>query len=276
MCQNNFCISTDSFNYIGNTIEEIYKNINRFYTLCKKINNFDDQIYHDFNLYTTYLTDELSVSDILYTNSSFDQDYRNLLIELLRTKTYTNEEINGFIGLNKIETSIICEINELIDFYIYYMTTIEDESIFSCAIKKYFENLVFQDNIVASIKTLKGGGLKYFSNDIIKSLIYLNNEFKQVLIDGKYDVRKSLIKLSSAIGFETTIEGDADRKPDFTFEFKKDDGGKVNICCEPHIKLSNSSKEGDNTHYHNRLHFNTGNEHIKNKTILIGSIGFHL
>ncbi|MCT7444110.1 hypothetical protein [Aliarcobacter cryaerophilus] len=276
MCQNNFCISTDSFKYFGNELQDIYKNISRFYILCKKINDFDDQICHDVNLYTINLTNEFSVSDILYTNTSFDQDNRNLLIELLKTKTYAGQEINGFIGLNKINIDIICEISELINFYNLYMSNIKDENIFSCAIKKYFKNLVFQDNIVDSIRTLKGGGLEYFSNDIIKSLIYLNDEFKQILIEENYDVRKSLIKLSSAIGFKTTIEGDADRKADFTFEFKKDDGSNINICCEPHIKLSKSSKEGDNTHYHNRLHFHAGNDYIKNKNILIGSIGCHL
>lgn len=274
----NFNLSSETF--VQNCdIDTIYKNITNLFNLVLEIKLFNDLVYKNNEVSSVDFFNGKKLWEVMYLdNTEFKQDYKTKLIEIVdRSKTLDNQEILALVGLNRIQTgNIIYSIQELLDFYYDYMKNVHDEEEFSILIKKYFKNLVFQEKIADTIKTLEGDGLRVFSRDILKSLIYLNDEFKDVLIKNSYDVRKSLIELSTSIGYETTIEGDADRKPAFTFEFLKDDKTKIDVCCEPHIKLSRSSKEGDTTYYYNRLYFHVGKDEIKQKCILIGSIGKHL
>lgn len=279
MCSNNFILLTSSFEKGSNEKEVIYKHIERLNDVNVKIKSFDDSVFKEDAIFSVNFMDNKQLFEILFLDhTDFKQDYKIMLIEIINKAKTLNDENCYSIGLNhvSIPDNIIYTISDLMQSYYDNIEKTSSEEDFFICIKKYFQNLEFHNNVKASLKTLEGGGLEFFSKDIIRSLKYLENEFKAILNNNNLDVRKSLLVLSSTIGLETTIEGNIDRKPDFTFTFTKDDGTTIDVCCEPHVKLSNSSKEGDNTHYFNRLHFHVGRDDIKKGNILIGSIGYHL
>jgi hypothetical protein len=278
MCQNSFSLSSRSFNNISNDKETIYKNIEKLSNVNEKIKSFEDLLFKEDAIFTTILIDNKQLYEIMFSDhADFQQDYKTMLNEIVGKAKNSNGVEYQKVGLNQIEEkNIIYTTIELMEYYYEHIKHVHNETDFFNCIKKYFQNLEFQNNIGASLGALNGGGLQYFAEDIVKSLICLNDEFKTILADNHNDVRKSLVKLASTIGLEATIEGDAARKPIFVYEFIKDDGTSTEVCCEPHIKLCRSSKSGDNTFYFNRLHFHVGLKDIKHGRILIGHIGCHL
>jgi hypothetical protein len=65
------------------------------------------------------------------------------------------------------------------------------------------------------------------------------------------------------------LEGNANRKKDFTFSFCNDSGIDEDVCCEPHLKLcySDTDKSYSNDR---RIYFHEGKTNIQNGTILVG------
>lgn len=279
MCRNNFILLTASFEKGINDKETIYKNIERLNDVNGKIKSFDDSIYKEDAIFSVNFIDNKQLYEILFSEHiDFKQDYKTMLIEIINKAKTLNDENCHYIGLNHVDTpdNIIYTISNLMQSYYDAIENISSEEEFFICVKKYFQNLVFHDNVKTSLPTLKGAGLKCFSKDIISTLKTLENNFQDILQKNHQDVRKSLLELSTIIGLETTIEGNIDRKPDFTFNFKQHNGSDISICCEPHVKLCRSSIEGDSTYYFNRLHFHVGNPNVGNGKILIGSIGYHL
>jgi hypothetical protein len=72
-----------------------------------------------------------------------------------------------------------------------------------------------------------------------------------------------------------TLEGNAQRKENFTFSFPNDAGTDETVCCEPHLKLCYSDVDKS---YSNdrRIYFHEGISNIQDGRILIGHIGDHL
>ncbi|WP_373002631.1 hypothetical protein [Sulfurimonas sp.] len=276
MCQSSFSLHSGSFDKGSNNKETIYSNIEKLRNVNDKIKSFDDLLFKEEDIFIANFIDDKQLFEILFLeHASFSQDYKTILIDIVQNSKNQTGEDYPKVGLNHIAEDIIYTVEDLMQYYYKCMEETHNEEEFSVCIERYFNNLKFQNKIDDTLKTLEGGGLKYFSRDIIKSLVCLENEFKTILNDNHQDVRKSLVKYSSMIGLSTTIEGNADRKPDFTFGFKKDDKSAISVCCEPHVKLCNSSKSSDSTYYYNRLHFHVGQEGVEEGKILIGSIGYH-
>ena len=114
----------------------------------------------------------------------------------------------------------------------------------------------------------------HFSKAIVKCLTHLNDDFRQYLIPN--NIPQSLRAFSTICGYETTNEGDAQRKAALSFAFRNDDNTEEMVYCEPHVKVSTSDFASDNTHYHNRIYFHVGKPNIAGGKILIGHIGKHL
>ncbi len=133
--------------------------------------------------------------------------------------------------------------------------------------------LFFHDRVENSLNTLESG-LAAFSINIVHHLVQLNDYYKDYHLAGNRV--ESLRCFSAACSIEITPEGNAARKPYFTFQFVDQSGVSVDVCCEPHIKLSNSDAQGDTHHYKNRIYFHEGKDNIQDGKILIGHIGKHL
>jgi hypothetical protein len=104
----------------------------------------------------------------------------------------------------------------------------------------------------------------------------LNDRFRDCVEDG-LNRRQILERFSIYANLDeiASLEGDAQRKWDFTFSFTNNSGADENVCCEPHLKLCYSDKDKS---YSNdrRIYFHEGKANIQNGRILIGHIGKHL
>jgi len=276
MCQFNFCLHSNSFLENGNTLETIYSNIEHLSELKDKIDHFHENILRHDDIHNIIFYDGKEIYKILYSEDIINNDYKKMLGFIIdRANEYEDQDISQYIGLNHIENEdLIYTIEDWYKFHYNDMKSLSDELKFSECIKKYFPNLTFNKKINNALKTLDGG-LFLFSTDIIKSLIYLEKELKP-LIENSQNLPEALSKFTSSLGLETTLEGNSNRKEDFTFTFLKNDGTEIQICCEPHIKLDKSSVAGDTKWYSNRIYFYQGRAEVDNGNILIGHIGKHL
>jgi len=277
MCEVSFTLSNESFEANGNNIKTIYQNIEKLVFLNEKIISFNDSLFRDQNIYYIPLVNHKLIYEILHVpHTEFSQDHKTMLSLIIDRAKDLNGENFQVIGLNKIlGQNIVYTESELMEYYYSLIENKHNEEEFYICINKYFTKLVIHTRVKESLKTLEGDGLANFANDIVKSLRYLENNFRNILNESNA-LPEALIKFSTILGIETTLEGKAARKPDFTFKFQKDNEEDIDICCEPHIKLSESSKRGDNSFYFNRLHFYEGRDGVENGKILIGHIGGHL
>lgn len=277
MCQNSFSLSSQTFQQNGNTKETIYENIKSLNNLNEKIKSFNDVVFKDSCIYNIPLVDDKTICDILFvTNVEFNQNYKVMLSNIIdRAKNLNNEECQD-IGLNKIAgKNIIYTEYELMEYYYSLIEQIFIENDFYECATKYFVKLKIHTRIKDSLKTLQGDGLRAFAKDIVKSLKHLEKDFKEILEESS-ELTEALQKFSTILGIETSLEGNVRRKSFFTFTFNENNGTEIDICCEPHIKISKSSIPGDGVFYTNRLYFYQGREDVENGKILIGHIGEHL
>jgi hypothetical protein len=167
--------------------------------------------------------------------------------------------IYGIEGWYKFRRHFLGKYPKDVNFYI-------DECI------KYFPNLYFHERNRHSIKAI--------FDDCPKKIVYhlsaLNDKFKDCIKEGlnRTQVLENFSRYAK-LDEIATLEGDADRKKDFTFQFLNNSGIDENVCCEPHLKLCYSDV---NTSYSNdrRIYFHEGKPNIQKGHILIGHIGNHL
>jgi len=279
VCQFNFCLHSDSFSENGHSLDSIYRSIESIANLKEKIILYEENFFKDDSIYNIRLYGKKEIWKILYPQDFeeiLDADYKKMLALIIdRAKEHSDEHINKYIGLNRMsDQNLIYNVDDWMNYHYEDMKTRHEILDFTLCIRKYFSNLVFQENIESSMRTLMGG-LSLFANDIINSLICLEKELANC-IDESQNLPEALSKFTSILGIETTLEGSASRKAALTFMFKNDNDENENIYCEPHIKLSHSSSAGDGQYYYNRIYFHQGKNSIKHGNILIGHIGKHL
>lgn len=270
----NFLLISDSFIQGTNTITDISNNIIELFNVVNEINYSNDFIYKDNDLFSINFLDSKTIGEILYTPNQFlNQNLKNLLIEILKAKNFNNEK-HELIGFNKIANSnVIYTLNELITFYKNYIETLIDKDEFVERINTFFKQINFSNNIRVSLNSLDGK-FEDFNEVIVNILICLENEFENCMNDSNYELITALKIFSTKLGFETTNEGNANRKKAFMFKFKNANN-EDSICCEPHIKMHESKVSGDTKYYVNRIHFHSNHKNFDNK-ILVGHIGGHL
>jgi hypothetical protein len=167
--------------------------------------------------------------------------------------------IYGIDGWYKFRRYFLGEYPKNANFYI-------DECI------KYFPNLYFHERNRQTIKSI--------FDDCPKTIIYhlsaLNDKFKDCIKDGLNRTQiLERFSIYAKLDETATLEGEAARKKDFTFQFLNDSGVNENICCEPHLKLcySDIDKSYSNDR---RIYFHEGKPNIRKGHILVGHIGKHL
>lgn len=137
---------------------------------------------------------------------------------------------------------------------------------------RLFPNLVLSSAFPACLGTLEGG-FDHVLPSVVRALTALNDDLLPAL--GDYAIVEGLRRFTAATGFETTMEGNAERNPDLTFSFPHKDGS-TRIVCAPHMKLSSSDVPGDGRHYFNRVYFNPRQEDGARPRIHVGHVGGHL
>ena len=70
------------------------------------------------------------------------------------------------------------------------------------------------------------------------------------------------------------------KKPRLTFDFRTNEGGRRDVLCEPHLKITQIDSNCTSTvHYltfNPRIYFNFGEPTVEDGKILVGSIGRHV
>jgi hypothetical protein len=140
---------------------------------------------------------------------------------------------------------------------------------------KYFPELFFHNRNRQTIDAL----LRDCPRKVIYHLAALNDKFRAIRATANH-LTHALEILSRECGLDeiASLEGNAKRKDDLTFEFMNNLQKFERVCCEPHLKLCyNDNYPGDSSYSNDRrIYFHEGKENIQNAKILIGHIGQHL
>lgn len=147
-----------------------------------------------------------------------------------------------------------------------------DREEFLSECRQAFPNFAFSSRFPDCLGTFKGD-LNDFIAVVVSALVSLANDMPECM---KQPTTHECMKAFTAMsGFETSMEGDADRKDTLTFQFKTDDR-IIKILCEPHIKLHCSARAGDTEYYFHRIYFSSAEHADFEGKMLIGHIGEHL
>jgi hypothetical protein len=299
-----FYLIADSFaQNVCLSVSEIENKIKCLANDIQYIRKYKDtnKIFVHAEIYEVNFINGISVSDLLFntpvSERHLDRDTRILLQRIIYESPtiteITSEEFKqvllpshdanscyGLIAFNLIEDvdpafQVIYDLNGWLTFRRHFLGLYPQNAFFfvdECA--KYFPNLYFHERIKTSINSI----LFNFPKKIIFHLAALNNQFRYSQQPGLN--RTQVLQAFSAnanLDETASLEGNAARKTDFTFNFLDDNNQIYRICCEPHLKLCrNDNYPGDQSYSYNRIYFHEGVNNIQEGKILIGHIGNHL
>lgn len=261
---------------------------------CDYIREQEETIYRHDSIYDIEILPGYKIQDIIWPNTEIlDRDQRAMLqiiidhckstsledtdiLELL--PEHSEDLVNGLLCLYEVPTVdpmfLVYSKNDWLHFHKHFLGIYPvSETHFYESCVTYFPDLFFHSQNEGSLHTLEGG-LSIFSKCILNCLDALEQTFYTYY--DPQDIPSSLRAFSTACGVETTLEGNKNRKEDFTFTFIDIDGNSVEVCCEPHMKLSQSDQSGDSHYYFNRIYFHGGKKEVENGKLLVGHIGGHL
>lgn len=135
-----------------------------------------------------------------------------------------------------------------------------------------FPSLVLSSKFPECLETLEGGFVKFLPV-VVRALTALETCLLPAL--GNLPIVDGLKQFSTASGFSTTMEGNAERNDALTFEFGADQAAR-RLVCAPHMKLDTSLVSGDTKYYYNRIYFNPHQDGSHIVRIHVGHIGCHL
>jgi len=142
---------------------------------------------------------------------------------------------------------------------------------FSNQVSQLFPKLILSSAFPECLGTMEGG-FDHTLPVVVRALTALNDELLPALED--HHIVQGLKRFSAVSGFETTMEGSADRNAALTFSFVAKTTKRV--VCAPHMKLAYSGVAGDGHHYFNRIYFNPFQEDASEPRIHVGHVGGHL
>lgn len=147
-----------------------------------------------------------------------------------------------------------------------------DRDSFLLQCRQAFPDFVFSKCFPDCFGTFKGD-LNDFVAVIVSALASLADDMPECM---EQPTTQACMKAFTAMsGYETSMEGDADRKDALTFQFTGKDS-TIRILCEPHIKLHCSARAGDAEYYFHRIYFSSADHAEFEGKTLIGHIGEHL
>lgn len=266
----------------GETLEQLIPLIEDLVLFDEELRESDAVVRKEDLLYTDILPD-YPLYEFLYNAQRPGYDTRKLLaLTLDKTSTIGNvprEDKSAPGELGPWGGDLDCEINNFSQWNDWMRNCLRNfdgsAEEFHRQCRNVFPTLIFSNEFPNCLKTFDGN-LSDFTGEIIKALSALADLMPQCMLI--QNPAERLPTFSSNSGFETTMEGNSARKGALTFEFVKRLGEgckKVDVVCEPHMKMSDSSKEGDSKYYQHRLYFSSGNHAEFPGCILVGHIGAH-
>lgn len=278
---------------LNNTIKDIKEHNSKF-----KIN--EDRIYKNDSIYYLEIYKNYTISNFLFNPEipiRIPHDIKKtfmILLDRANTSNLNEQEVVDLVKLNtrsnlngllilhlinldeiEIDSKVIIKTKE--QWYKFHRSFLAenpiDETNFYNESRKYFTQINFHPNVEISLRRLEGD-LEKFAGSIIYNLTQLNDKFNSYR--NKYDLVETLRRFSSECDVDASLEGNASKKPALTYEFTVENSKRVSVCCEPHLKLSESDSTGDTHFYYNRIYFHDGKPNIDEGKILVAHIGNHL
>lgn len=281
-------------------IEDKIKSLSYDFIKIRKFKS-TNRIFVHSEVYNINFLNGLTIGDLLYNpevaKANLDRDVYNALKTIIiesANAEYTTEEIiqvilpehnedicYGLIAFDEIQDvdehlQIIYSIQGWYNFRRKFLGMYpKNASFFVDECKNYFPDLFFHERNKQTI----GSILTHSPKTIVFHLAALNDKFR--LNESAFLNRSEVLvkfSVSCDLPVHASLEGDASRKTDFTFEFTSKSNAIINVCCEPHLKLCyNDNYPGDASYSTNRrIYFHEGLADIENGRILIGHIGNHL
>lgn len=293
-------------NFTTPEIERKTKSLAKDFFYIKKYSETNRLFVHP-DIYGVNFINGVTLSDLLHkpiiAKQYLDRDVygalQNIIDKSIRT-THTSEEVievllpehnenicHGLIAFNPVpvvqpELQIVYHLQGWFEFRRYFLGLYpKNENFYIDECIKYFPNLFFHERNRTTISEI----LHDCPKKIIYHLSALNDKFK--LIDKIGRNRTQVLEafsITATLDETASLEGDASRKPNFTFTFINHLKKEVEVCCEPHLKLcfSDTSKAystGRRIYFHEgieRVEDGEIIEKVQDGKILIGHIGGHL
>jgi hypothetical protein len=265
----------------GATHEALVERLEALLVLDRELREAGYAIHKEDGLYEADVLPGLALWQILYESpAGIGRDMQRLLmlaVETTVTTTLTELEALGAIGeLGPWAEDTARSINALKSWIEVLREQLKayqgDREGFLLGCRQAFPDFVFSKRFPDCLGTFKGD-LNDFVAVIVSALVSLADDMPECM--EQPTTQACMQAFSTMSGYETSMEGDADRKDVLTFQFVGKDGA-IRILCEPHIKLHCSARAGDSEYYFHRIYFSSA-EHVEfeGKT-LIGHIGEHL
>lgn len=298
-----FYLIPDSFSYnINFTVEEIENKTRSLANDFVNIRRYKDSnlIKVHSSIYNIEFFQGIILMDLLFNpkiGEEIDRDTKAMLQKIIVESVETDDDIKyvinnllpnhnedkcfGLIAFNEVkvvapEYQIIYNIRGWFQFRRYFLGLYpKDANYFIDECSKYFPQLFFHERNKSTVQKILG----ICSKKIIYHLSALNDEFRNSQLEGLN--RAEILKhfsIAQKLDERASLEGNASRKNDLTFEFLNDSRQQELVCCEPHLKLCyNNNYPGDSSYSKiRRIYFHEGKSNIQQGKILIGHIGEHL
>ena len=272
------CQLAEDFEYIKNNGDKLFKNESIWNV--EIIQGFFAQNVYDLENATISRDTKVLLRKIIEYSKSTDMSDESIIESLYNNNS---EILNGILCLNQfngeididLRPCVIYDKNDWLSFHRYFLSLYPlNSKYFYEECNKYFPSTFIHPRIK---ETLNGMSDPFtnFSRNIVYCLTHLNDNFKSYYDSS--NVQNSVQRFASSIKFEVSLEGNAARKRNLTFTTLDNRSQNVEICCDPHIKLSESDiHPADSEYYFYRIYFHGGKSNIANGKVFIGHIGNHL
>jgi len=281
-------------------IEEKIKALHLDFIKIKKYKDKNKFFIHS-DIYSVIFIKNITISDFLFNckteNKYIDTDVKRALQKIILESAvdeitvdeivevllpnHNNENCYGLIAFNVLENidneyQIVYNLNDWYAFRRKFLGMYpKNGDFFIDECKIYFPKLFFHERNKTTVLDI----MKECSKKIVFHLSALNDKLNDsvYLNTNRYEMLKHF-SISAKLDADATLEGNAENKDNFTFDFLNDSGFPEKVCCEPHLKLCFNDNYPGDSHYSNdrRIYFHEGKPNIQNGKILIGHIGKHL
>ncbi len=265
----------------GATPEALVGRLDALLVLDRELREAGYAIHKEDGLYEADVLPGLALWQILFESpAGISRDMQRLLmlaVDTTVTTTVTELEALGAVGeLGPWAEDTARSINALkrwIEVLREQLKTYQGNGEgFLLECHQAFPDFVFSNGFPDCLGTFKGD-LNDFVAVIVSALVSLADDMPECM---EQPTTQACMKAFSAkSGYETSMEGNADRKDALTFQFVGKDG-TIRILCEPHIKLHCSARAGDSEYYFHRIYFSSAEHAEFEGKMLIGHIGEHL
>lgn len=291
-----FYLLNHSFRFPENiTVADLENKIKDFSKNCELIRKYDsEKIFVHESIYEEIIFPDITTMELMYNpvhRQTFDRDtieFLRKIVDKSEQTTLTSEEVKilltehtenqafGLLCLHKTdfveEQYLVYDTRNWLIFHRYFLGIYPKNShFFFSECQKYFPALFFHQRNEETLQRI----FPDFVKKIIYHLACLNDHFREIRDTNHFlpDALKTL-SIFCKLDEYASLEGDAKRKKDLTFDFPNAKNEWEKVCCEPHLKLCRNDREQE--YFYHRIYFHEGKENIAEGKILIGHIGEHL